>query len=588
MKRLIAVVLCAAMLFVGCSSEPAKTETKMTPGTYTAVGTGFKGDITVDVTVTEDAITAITVVDQHETNGIGDGAMPVMTEEMMEFQTWNVDLVAGATVSSAGFRTAVKDALTQAGADMDKFGAKPNFGEKTAETIDADIVVVGAGGSGMMAAMYAAKAGYDVVIIEKTPLVGGASAMAGGALLGTGSEWQKDLGYEDSPEALKARLLAQGHNLNHVPTLDLFMSFIAENFNWIVAEDGGNMPYNKTGTGNTFSMTGSVMLALKERMLDAGAKLYLSTKATELIVEDGNVVGVKAEGKKSNFTINADAVILATGGYGRNTEIVPAEYQNYRYSGHSGHEGDALDLIEVVDGATRNIPWVQMGAHSMILPSGAPQYTNMGYVVFNKMSGIVVNEKGERFAAEVGDDFGLLAAMKLNERQYLIMDQENYDAWNAGMSGRGIFNPEDPAKWTAEDYTGQPFYKKAATLDELAAKINVPADALKATIDKFNATVESGASVDEYGRVLNTTVAAEGPYYALEMSIRYSTSLGGICINDNMQVLNTSEQPVAGLYAVGEVVGGVQGDQYLPSSTFTWAMTSGVQGGKVVTAALAE
>ena len=88
--------------------------------------------------------------------------------------------------------------------------------------------------------------------------------------------------------------------------------------------------------------------------------------------------------------------------------------------------------------------------------------------------------------------------------------------------------------------------------------------------------------------MLNTTVAAEGPYYALEMSIRYSTSLGGICINDNMQVLNTSEQPVAGLYAVGEVVGGVQGDQYLPSSTFTWALTSGVQGGKVVTAALAE
>ena len=595
MKRLITLLLCGLMMLAGCASQPTTTPdpvAKMTPGTYTSVGTGFKGDITVDVTVTEDAITEIKVVDAHETYGIGEAAMPVMIEHMLEYQTYSVDLVSGATVTSAGFRTAVKDALTQAGADMSKFGANPVKGDKTEETIDCDIVVVGAGGSGMMAAYYAAKEGFNVVIIEKTPLVGGASAMAGGSMLGTDSDWQDELGYEDSVEALKERLMAQGHYQNDEATVDLYMSFLAANFNWIVAEDGGNMPYNKTGSGSTFSMDGSgtgVMQTLKGKMLDAGATLYTSTKAEELIVEDGAVVGVKASGEKVNYTINAQAVILATGGYGHNRDIVPEEYLTlYRYSGHSGHDGDALTMIEAVDGATRNIPWVNRAVHSMILPSGAPQYTNMGYVVFNKMSGILINQDGERIGAEVGNDWALLAAMAENERHYLLMDQENYDAFNSGMSGRGIFNADDPAKWTAEDYTGQPFYKKGNTLEELAAKIDVPAEAMQATIDKFNATVNSGATVDEYGRPLNTTIAEDGPYYALEMSVRYSTSLGGICINDNMQVLNTAGEAVKGLYAAGEVVGGAQGDLYLPSSTFTWAMTSGVQAGKVVTADLSK
>ena len=591
MKKLFIVLLSLLMVLslVGCSQK--KEVVKMTPGTYTAVSTGFKGDIEVSVTVSEDKIENIEVVNHHETNGIGSEAMPYMIENMLKYQTMNVDSCAGATVTSAGFRMAVKDALSQAGADMEVFNAKPQKAEAKDETIDVDVVVVGAGAAGMMSAYYAAKQGNNVLVIEKTPMVGGASAMAGGAILGTGSKWQKELGYEDSTDALKAKLLAQGHNKNDEATVDLFMSFISENVDWIVDENGGAMPYKKEGTGATFSMDGSgsgVMLALKERMEKAGAKLLTSTKATELIVDNGIVTGVKASGEETNYTINAKAVILATGGYGHNISLLPEEYKNYRYSGHAGHDGDALTMIEAVDGATRNIPWVNMAVHSMILPSGVPQYTNMGYVVFNKMSGIEVNQDGVRYGAEVGHDWELIQAMKKNERQYLIMDQANYDAFNEGMSKRGIFSAEDPEKWTSDDYTGQPFYKKGATLEELAEKINVPAENLKATVEKFNETVNSGAKEDEYGRVLNTTISEEGPYYALEMSLRYSTSLGGICINDNMQVLNTNNEAVEGLYAAGEVVGGVQGDLYLPSSTFTWAMTSGVQTGKVVSELLAK
>ena len=593
MKKFVTTVL-SALLLAGCSSSNTTTTTEptttagMTPGTYSATATGYKGDISVDVTVTEDAISAIEVTAQQETDGIGADAIEILTEKVLEHQTTGVDNVTGATVSSAGFKAAVRDALEQAGADMSVYGKSVEKGELPEETIDADVVVVGAGASGMTAALYAAKSGLDVVLLEKTPLVGGASAMAGGTLAGVSSTWSQELGYTGTLEEYKEKLLTIGHNQNDIPTVDKYLSIMGPGVDWIVSEDGANMPYKKEGSGETFSIDGSgvgAMQMLKERVEAAGANLMLSTKATELIVTDGTVTGVKAEGEDATYTINAKAVILATGGYGHNSELVPEEYKEFNYSGHAGHDGDALTLIEAVDGATRHLYWLNKQPNSMILPSGAPQYTNMGVGKVYNMSGILINQDGVRFYCENGDTWELMEAMAQNERQYLLMDQENYDAFNEAMSR--IYSAEDVAEWTSDDYTGQPFYKKGETVEELAEKLDVPADALQATIDKYNEAVNSG-SEDEFGRVLTTTIAEEGPYYALEMSIRYSTSLGGICIDDNMQVVNTNNEAVPGLYAAGEVVGGVQGDLYLPSSTFTWAMTSGVEAGRIVSEALAE
>ena len=588
MKRLFVVLLCGFMMLAGCASSGPKT--KMTPGTYTSVGTGFKGDIKVDVTVTEDEITDVKVVDHHETAGIGGQALDVLVANVLKHQTIGVDSVSGATITSAGFKMAVKDALTQAGADMDYYTAAPAKAKLVAETIETDVVVVGGGASGMMSALYLAKEGYKVTLLEKTAMTGGASAMAGGGLAITNSQVQKDLGYEDSSEALKQRLLNVGHGKNHLPTVDIYTSIIGPNADWIVSKDGGEMDYPITGTGASLSYPTSgngAMLTLKKNMLNAGVDLLLSTKADELIVTDGVVTGVKATGEEKAYTINAKAVILATGGYGHNNEIVPEEYFAFRYSGHSGHDGDALEMIKAVDGATRNLTWLNKQPNTMMLPSGVPQYTNMGVSFAYKNSGILINQDGVRFARESGKDWELMEAMAKNERQYLLMDQTNFDGFNKGMSSRGIFNAEDPAKWTADDYNGHPFYKGADTLEELAAKINVPADALQATVDKYNAAVVNGTE-DEFGRTLTTTIDTSGRMYALEMSIRYSTSLGGICINDNMQVLNNSDAAVEGLYAVGEVVGGVQGDLYLGGSTFTWAMVSGVEGGRQVAEALAK
>ena len=576
MKRFIALLLCAAMLFAGCSSEPAK---KMTPGTYSATGTGYKGYIKVDVTVSEDAITDITVVEHKESLGIGDEALKVLAEEYIKYQTTGVDLVVGATVTSAAFRNSVRDALTQAGADMDKFTAKPDVKVQDM-TIDTDVVVVGAGGAGMMSALYAAKQGLNVVLLEKSAIVGGASAMAGGGLSAVYTE--------DAREELKNKILTTGHNLAHVPTVELYTSFVANNAEWIMAEDGGNIAYK--GENGSFKIDGGgagAMVNAKANLEEAGVQLLTRTPAHELIVSDGVVTGVKATGLEYNYTINAKAVILASGGYAHDAEKCPDKFEQFIWAGHAGNDGDALDMVKVVDAATRNMELINTQPNTMVMPNGAAQYTNFGSGTVYKMSGILINQDGVRFARESGKDWELMQEMANNEITYLLMDQENFDAFNKGMIGRKLYSEEDVEKWISDDYKGNPIYKASASLDELAAKINVPAEALKATVAKYNEAVNTGAE-DEFGRSLTTTIAEEGPYYALELRVRYYTSLGGLCINDNMQVLNTAEQPIVGLYAAGDVVGGTMGDLYTGGQTYNWALTSGVQAGRAVAAELAK
>ena len=577
MKRLVIFMLCGFMLLSGCTASNPKVS--MTPGTYTSVGTGYKGDIKLDVTVTEDTITEIKVVESNESMGIGAEALDVLVEKAIKYQTAGIDSVTGATVTSFAFKKALKDALAQAGADMEKFDAEPVIELKDV-TKDVDVVVVGGGAAGMMSALYAAKQGLNVVLLEKSGIVGGASAMAGGNL--------SPIYTEEEQETLKNKILTTGHNYSDVPTVELFTSFIGDNCDWILSEDGGNIPY--VGKDGKYTIDGGgagAMMKAKENLIKAGAEILTSTPATELIVTNGVVTGVKATGEEANYTINAKAVILATGGYAHNRDLVPEKYFEFIYAGHAGHDGDALEMVKAVDADTRNLQLINMQPNTMVLPNGAPQYTNFGSGTVYKMSGILINEKGVRFAAESGKDWELMQSMGENEITYLLMDQENFEAFNKGMIGRKLYSEKDVENWTAEDYNGNPFYKAASSLDELATKINVPADALKATVAKYNEAVNNG-SEDEFGRALTTTIAEEGPYYALELRVRYYTSLGGLCINDDMQVLNSNDEAIPGLYAAGEIVGGVMGDLYVGGQTYLWAMTSGVQAGREVSEALAK
>ena len=588
MKKISAFL--ASMLLVSSIGGAAMAE-GMTAGTYEATAQGFHGDVKLSVTVDADAITAIDVVEQSETEGIGAAALPKLVEEVLANQTIGVDSVAGATVTSTAFKAAMEDALTQAGADMDKMTAPVAASELEAVEMDTDVVVVGAGAAGLSAALKTAQNGHSVILLEKMGVIGGASAMAGSGTMATGSKWQKEDGYEDSAEQLVEDMMANGHQKNDRATVELFANTIGEAFDWLVGEDGAAVPYQRSGKP-TRSYSGEgrgagVCKSLSESLTAAGGTLLVNTPAKELIVEEGKVVGVKAEGEGKAYTIRAKAVILASGGYGANDALVPDSYKQFVYAGHAGATGDAIAMVAPLNADLINMDLINTQPNSMILPSGLGQYCNPGVGGAYKAGAYMVNQNGERFFDETANAWDLMQAMKQNDAQYLIMDQTAFDNFNAGMTNSKIYAMEDVEKWLDDNYDGQPVMKQGATLAELCEKLNLPADAVEAAAKAFNECA-AAQTADEFGRTPAAAQSEEGPFYALQMHIRYYASLGGLHINDSMQVLNTNQEAIPGLYAAGEVVGGLEGDVDMGATLFGWAVASGYDAANAVDAAIAQ
>ena len=580
----------ASMLLVSSIGGAALAEGR-TPGSYEATAQGFHGDVKLSVTVDADKITAIDVLEQSETEGIGAAALPKLVEDVLANQTIGVDSVAGATVTSEAFKAAMTDALTQAGADMDKMTAAVAVSDLEEVEMDADVVVVGAGAAGLSAALKTAQNGHSVILLEKMGVIGGASAMAGSGTMATGSKWQKEDGYEDSAEKLVEDMMANGHQKNDRATVELFANTIGEAFDWLVGDDGAAIPYQRSGKpSRSYSGEGrgaGVCKNLSERLEAAGGTLLTNTPATELVVENGAVVGVKAEGEGKAYTIRAKAVILASGGYGANDALVPDEYKKFVYAGHAGATGDAIKMVEGLDADLINMDLVNTQPNSMILPSGLGQYCNPGVAGAYKAGAYMVNQNGERFFNESANAWDLMQAMKQNEAQYLIMDQTAFDNFNAGMTNSKIYSMEDVEKWLNDDYDGQPVMKQGATLAELCEKLNIPADAVEASAKAFNECA-AAQTADEFGRTPAAAQSEEGPFYALQMHIRYYASLGGLHINDSMQVLNTNQEAIPGLYAAGEVVGGLEGDVYMGATLFGWAVASGYDAANAVETVIAQ
>lgn len=585
MKKFVALLMAMVMMLTMVSAQA------MTAGTYTATAKGFHGDVKIEVTVDADKITAIKVLEHSETEGIGSVALPKLIEDVLAYQTIGVDSVSGATVTSEAFKAAMTDALTQAGADMEKMTAAVVKGELVEETLTTDIVVVGGGAAGLTAGIKAIQGGANVILLEKTGMTGGASAMAGAGTKATGSKWSIESGSTETAEDFIEQITTNGHHKNHMPTVENFARTLGAAFDWLVAEDGAAVPYTKTDKPSaSFSGTGrgaGVVQNLTAKFEEVGGTLMLSTPATELIIENGAVVGVKAEGNGKAYTINAKKVILATGGYGANKDLVPDEYEKFVYAGHAGATGDAIKMVESLNADLINMELINTQPNSMIKPSGLGQYCNPGVSKAYAAGGFMVNQDGVRFVNEVANAWDIMQEMKKNDFQFLVMDQAAFDGFNAGMTGSKIYSMEDVAEWLKDDYAGQPVLKTAATLEELAAKLNVPADAVVAAAAKFN-EVAAAQGQDEFGRTIKAAQSTEGPFYAMQMHIRYYASLGGLHVNDSMQVLNTNQEAIANLYAAGEVVGGHQGDVYMGGCLFAYAICSGHNAGAAAAAAIAE
>ena len=540
-------------------SGPVDLTVSYTPGTYTITTPGVKGDITMDVTFTEDAITAVEITDQTETYGIGWGMdttpVAVVPAQIVERQSLDVDAITGATLTRNCILAGVEQAVAAANGNLAALKVPHEAAPLEDEVIDADIAIVGGGAAGLAAGIEPAQAGAKVVILEKQSIVGGATTRSGGKLMANGTEFQARQGIEDSNEKMFEYLKSVGGDYIDDAKLKYFVENSLDTFNWMVGmgvqvQDvepiHSSLPdwrvHNVLGGGGMTDGHGGCIIV---PMYDAfkaqeSADIRYNVTANELLTnEDGAVVGVKGvRPDGSTVTVNAKSVILATGGYASNREMMApyADFtENYSTQVPAGNLGDGITMAEAVGGQIYQNPGVQTVYVSYTCGVG-----------INEEAGLIVTEDGERVVNEY-------------TYQYHVGD-----ALNKAKSNKAFYiaaaNDPNPTVQYGLTLESTP---SAATVEELAGLIGVDAATLKSTVDRYNELCAKGEDED-FGKPAEYMVPVEGEkLYALQLNPAVTVTFSGIVTDLNAQVLDADNQPIEGLYAAGETAfPGLFGTEY--------------------------
>lgn len=596
LKHLTSLMLAATLMTLPVGVG-ALAEENGVSGVFSGEGTGYGGTIAVDVTLENSAITGIEVTSSNETQGIGTVAIDKLIPEIIETQSVALDAVSGATRASEGLLAAVTAALESSGADMTGFQTAPEkavAGETVVQ--HRDIVVVGAGPAGMTAGIYAAEGGADVLVLEKMSTVGGAGAISSGATDSYGSQFAKEKGIEDSAEQLKADMTTAGHGYNQEDLVDLFIENAGETFDWLVSlgvEYGDPTPSEEHSVNRVFLATGSgvsITNAIEKRCEEAGVEILLETKATELITQDGKVTGVKAEGSDGTaYEIYANAVVLATGGYGANSDLLTDSLASTPYYGAACSTGDGHLMAQAVGAELVHMDFGKVYPGGWEYADGKAKIS-LGYTLLavQQEGAIIVNSDGVRTFREGGLNYEFKNAIRSdkNNVNYLVLDAAAFDVWKTAVNSKqrgNLGSEEDIENAIAANGTSKPVIYHADTLEEVAALAGMDGETLKATVEKWNTYVENGVDED-FGRTTLSRKIGEGPYYLIAEKTRFATTLGGVVINTNFEVHTAEGTVIPGLYAIGEIAFGVNGDDTIQGTPLTWAISSGRLVGQQLTA----
>ncbi len=574
MKKLTAIILSCLIVAsaTGCannvptekSAQSSSTSTSNTSstkykaGTYTVKTPGMKGEMTVDVTFSDSAITGIEVKDHKETFGIGYGLdttpIEVIPQQIIDTQSLDIDVVTGATLTSRFLAGAVSKAVEQAGGDVKTLNEKRERPVAKDETYDVDVVVVGGGSAGLSAAIEAAENGADVLILEKQGIVGGATTRSGGKLMANGTETQKAQKIEDSNKQMFDYLKSIGGDYINDEKLNAFVEHSLETFNWMV--DMGvkvkdvepihsSIPtwrvHNVVGAGGmTDGHGGQIIVPMMEKYKKVDGDIVYNVTANELIVNENKeivgVKGVKPDGSK--VTVNAKSVILATGGYASNKEMMKAYADftdNYNTQVPKGNVGDGIAMANAVGAQIFQNPSVQVVYVSFTSGVG-----------INEESGLIVSEDGKRVVNEYTYQFHVGDALR----------KENSNV------AYYIATSNDPNK-TVQYAMTLDSTVSANSIEELAKLINIDEKTLKATVDRYNELCKKGTD-DDFGKPADKMIAVEGEkYFAIQLNPAVTVTYSGIVTDLGSHVLDKDNKPIKGLYAAGETAfPGLFGTEY--------------------------
>lgn len=586
-----------ASLLSGCAKQPVNsvskntTATKMTPGTYEASAEGHNGAVHVSVTVSEDKIENVEVKDNSETRGLSDPAIQLIPSQIVAYQTLSTDVVSGATYTTVAIREAVKNCIIQAGGNPDAYNTKiPNDEKGQEEELSSDVIVVGGGAAGMAATIRLEEAGKSVILVEKTSSLGGTIRVSGGNQVVQGSKVQKEAGVtNDSVKSMEEDFLKNGDQLNDAELLGIYAKNVGAATDWL--SDDVGVRYNMEGGLHQLAEyainrelaydEGGIGAAetLNDKVHATDANVLLNTAAKHLIVENGKVAGVEAESQKGKkYTLKADAVILATGGYGNNNDLLPASARNGLFYGLDSSNGEGLVMaVEDANAGTTHMEYIKEYPNGVETSKKHAKSTIAGNITAFSKAAILVNQKGERVVNEKASNHDILNALKKQsgETLYLVMDEATFNEWKTKLAAAGLSEDMIDA-YVANNGKSKPVFTMGATIKEAAEAAGIDGNALTKTIEKFNTYVEDGEDKDFHrAKEYLTSTFAEGNIYIVEQKARYATTMGGLDVDGNLQVVDTNGKAIDGLYAAGEIIGGVMGDDSPSGANNGWALTSG-------------
>ncbi len=542
-------LICSAIAMIFGISCSKKQSSAFNDGVWAGTGNGRNGDVKIEITVANGKIASGRVLQEEETDFAKPAIQTIIDLAVKKQKVKGLDVVTGATITSNATMEALQNAIAASNGEAP---AKVSSVEDTS----CDIVIIGAGGAGLSAATEAAGNGAKVIVVEKMAIAGGNTNAATGGLNASETSIQKKLGIEDSNEQYYEDTMKGGYNLNDAALVKNMVEKSAETVDWLISlgadlSDVGKMAGStnkRTHRPQGGSAIGAHLVpVLKKAAEDAGAQLRFNAKVTDIIEENGKPAGVKVSTADGDYKITAKAVIIATGGFGANNDMVvqyKPELAGFGTTNHKGATGDAFAWIKKFDAALVQMEQIQ--THPTVVPSNGLMITE----AVRGNGAIMVNREGKRFGNEMAtrDVMSKDILNQTGKTAYLLFDQGVRESLKA-----------------IEGYVKQGLLTQDDTLSGLAAKLNMDAENLEAAVKTYNDYQTSGNGDKDFGRKASEMprAIATGPYYAVEVGPAVHHTMGGIKINTKAEVLTTSDAVIPGLFAAGEVTGGVHGGNRL-------------------------
>ncbi|MDO5085249.1 MAG: flavocytochrome c [Erysipelotrichaceae bacterium] len=573
MKKIVVGLLSFFMLISLVACNTTKKSSGIKDGTYTGSGQGNNGPISVEVVVKDTKLNEIKVTEHNETKGLGDVAMDAIIALMIENNTTNTDVVTGATYSSKGLQEAVNDALMKAGAtkeDIAKYPLASFVKEELESEYTFDVVIIGAGGAGLSAAIEASKNGASVVVLEKTPAAGGNTLVSGGGINAANTRQQIGLNIEDTAEIFYNDTLKGGDNQGDPKLVKVMTEKSLEAADWLMDEigvefisdrvqqfGGHSKPRALIPVGNKGVELINKLLKVAEAQ---GVRVFYNMEATKLEKQDDTVNAVYAtkDGKEIKFNASK-GIVVATGGFAANLEMRKEYNPNYderfKTTATLASTGDGIIMAQGVGADVVSMEYIQ------VYPTCNPITGIISYVANSRFDGaLLFNQEGTRFVNEMGrrDDISNAILNQTGQVAYLVWGQEIETVGTMTQLHKVEFE-----QWQKDD-----LIYVAETLEDAANHYGIDAAKLQETIAAYNESIKDEVDED-FNKGGKLRPISEGKFYIQKVVPSTHHTMGGLKINEHAEVIDTNGNVIKGLFAAGEVTGGIHGTNRLGGNAIT-------------------